>query len=312
MDGRNQAIVGKVRRALTMEPRVDATQIRISLIGGDLLLSGIVDDAAQAATAERLARQAAPEVAIDNSLTVGGLKRSDGGLKRQVDAAFQAMPERLAAEAANVGAEVRRGTAYLQGTCASLAQRTAYIVAASGVNGVGAVDADRLTIAPSDDDPARLGARAWQALQREAPQLAIHVAIMMHGRSARLEGRLRTHAERERAVAIVSAVPGIQSLRDQLVVYQAGERSDGDARIEQAVVHAIGSEPQLPAANIAVFFAGGVLTLLGAVESIEQKRRAAAIARAMVEGGQVDDQLEVNYSRGEPPLPESKLRQGDH
>lgn len=300
MKAREEGIIGQVRHALATEPRIEAPRIRITLIDAQLHLSGVVDDAEQAAIAEEVARRAAPGVPIENDLTVGGTghagKRDD--LAGRVLAAVAEVKGMLSDPAADVGAQVREGVAYLHGQVATIEDREAVCAAAGSVPGVGSVDADRLKVAPFTD-ASRTASLARERLQAEAPDLAGAVRVYVHERSARLVGRLRNAAERERAVAIVKEVPGLNVVHDELALYQAGDASTGaDARLEQAVRRALG-EAGLPVPDLAVFALDGAITLMGAVASPEAHRLATQLCTRVAGARRVDNQLDVVAAQGQ-------------
>lgn len=313
MNAREEGIVGQVRQALATEPRLDAPKIRITMVDSQLLLSGIVDDPEQVEVAESVARRAAPGVPIENTLTThlaaGAWQDSDLGPR--VGAALATVHDAIGDRPADVGVEVREGVAYLLGQCETLEDRDSFISAAGSVPGVRSVDADRLLVAPYTD-AARTASFARKYLQREAPDLAGAVKVYVHERSARLVGHLRHQADRDRAVAIVKHVPGIQKVHDELALYQARDHSAGsDAQLEQAVRHALG-DAGLPVPAIAVFAVGDTITLMGSVGAPETQREAARIALTVKGVKHVDNQMAITHTRGNVPHPQGDRREDIH
>lgn len=313
MKAREEGIIGQVRHALATEARVEAPRISITMIDSQLHLSGVVDDAEQATIAEEVARRAAPGVPIENDLTVGGIGHANkrGALTERVLAAIAEVKGMLGDPAADVGAQVREGVAYLYGQVATIEDREAVRAAAGGVPGVGGVDADRLRVAPFTD-AFRTASLARERLQAAAPDLAGAVRVYVHERSARLVGRLRNAADRERAIAIVKQVQGINTVHDEFGLYQAGDASTGaDAQLEQAVRRALG-EAGLPVPDLAVFALDGAITLMGAVASPEAHRLATRICTEVVGARRVDNQLDIIAARGPVPHPPGDRRQDLH
>lgn len=313
MKAREEGIIGQVRHALATEPRVDAPKIRITMVDSQLLLSGIVDDKEQIEVAGAVARRAAPGVPIENALTThlaaGAWQDSD--LIPRVREALAAVHDAIGDRPADVGCEVRAGVAYLMGRCHTLEDRDAFISAAGGVPGVKSVDVDRLLVAPYTD-AARTASFARKYLQMEAPDLAGAVRIFVHERSARLVGHLRHQADRDRAVAIVKHVPGIQKVHDELALYQAGPRSRGaDAQLEQAVRRALG-DAGLAVPDMAVFAVDRTITLMGSVDSPVAQREASRVAREVTGVAHVDNQLEIASAQGNAPHPEGDRRVDIH
>ncbi len=313
MNAREEGIIGQVRHALATEPRVDAPKIRITMVDSQLLLSGIVDDTEQIEVAGAVARRAAPGVPIENGLTThmaaGAWQDSD--LDPRVREALAAVHDAIGDRPADVGADVREGVVYLMGQCETLEDRDSFIIAAGSVPGVKSVDADRLLVAPYTD-AARTASFARKYLQREAPDLAGAVRVYVHERAARVAGHLRHQADRDRVIAIVKHVPGIQKVHDELALYQAGEHSAGaDAQLEQAVRHALG-DAGLPVPDIVVFAVAGTITLMGRVGSPEGQREALRVALAVAGVKHVDNELTVDHTRGNVPHPEGDRRQDIH
>ena len=313
MKAREEVIVGQVRHALALEPGVDAPKIRISMIDAQLNLSGTLDDVEQVRLAEEVARRAAPGVPIENTLGVhmGPTGWQDSELGPRVAEAVRDARDRLGERDLNIGVEVRGGVAYLLGQCDTIEDRDSLIAAAGAVNGVKSVDHDRLIVAHFTD-AARTASLALERLQAEAPDLAGAVQVLVHERSARLVGRLRSQGDRERVLEIVRRVPGIQTVHDELALYQAGEQSSGvDARLEQAVRRALG-DAGLPVPDLAVIATEGAITLMGAVDSPEAHREAGRVARSVSGVTAVDNQLDIRSGRGNAPHPEGDRRQDIH
>lgn len=165
----------------------------------------------------------------------------------------------------------------------------------------------------------------------DAPQ----ITITFLGDAVSLAGVVDSPEAVERAGAIAKrAAPGI-AIDNGLTV---GERHDHapvdpayakrmktmpkrrvNHTVDTAVVPAINrafGEAGLPVYNLHTYFVHGVLTIDGEVETPGQHEMAIYVARSTTEKVWKEpftliDNLKVDNRRGHPPLPESKLVQGD-
>lgn len=312
-------VIGQVRHAMALDPKLDAPKITIAMIGETLALSGVVDTREEVVQAEQIARKAAPGVPIDNGLTIGMTQQGVNGWE---DRAVQVDAERAVASTvagfgdrqAAVGVEVIRGLAHLQGTCATVKDRRDLIEAVRAVPGLKRVVADGLEVAPfGTADDIRLGNLAIERLQEQAPDLPAYVTVDVRERDAHLIGSVRSAADRSRAEDIVSQVPGIKGVHNELHLYQDARSSDRNVQIEQEVRQALGAAG-LPMPNVHAYVTNGVLTLDGEVETPDQRHQAVMVANAVMkrmvgENYQVSDGLTITSRRGHPPHNEGELLQ---
>jgi osmotically-inducible protein OsmY len=70
MDTHGNEVIGQVRHAIALDPKLDAPKITLTMIGDTLALAGVLDTPDEVSHAEVIARKAAPGVTIDNGLTV--------------------------------------------------------------------------------------------------------------------------------------------------------------------------------------------------------------------------------------------------
>lgn len=314
MNLRAEEVIGQVRHALAKAPGLRAPMIHVAFLEDHVTLSGMIDDPAQAAQAVEIVKQTVPGLAVENDLTVSTDKAvlDDRRLETAASEALERARERIRTRPVTVSVQVLNGLALLRGSCSTDADRLALIDALAGVPGLRGVDADGFAVASfGTADDIRLGNLAVERLQRESPHLAIPVKVDVRHRCAYLTGSVRHEKDRTLAERIVREVPGLKHVHNQLRCYQAGDRSDGSAKLEQQLIHELG-RAGLPSPNLHVFVAEGIATLDGDVESIEQKRLALRLANALPGIEQVFDNLKVADRYGEPPLEESKLQQKPH
>lgn len=63
-------LLEQLRRAMTEDPRVSETNVRVTSAGGRIYLNGEVGSPERRTAAESLAREIAPNVTIQNDITV--------------------------------------------------------------------------------------------------------------------------------------------------------------------------------------------------------------------------------------------------
>lgn len=304
---RQEEVIGRVRRALALEPTLAAPRIMITMLDASTVaLAGVLDDPGQVHRAEQVARQAAHGLNVDNGLTVSSTRQAvvdDTHIGRLAAEALAAAIDTILARPVRASVEVINGLAHLRGACSTAKDRRVLIDSVARVPGLQAVIADGLEVAPfGSADDIQLGNLAEERLRREAPDLAGPVRVRVHERSAHLSGRVRNPREASRAVDVVMRQPGIKHVHSELECYQSGPIADADARLSEAVIHALGVAG-LPMPNLHVFVHGGIATIDGHVETIDQKRKVSSVAREVRGVTRVDNLLEVG---GEPPLPESE------
>ncbi len=124
-----------VQDELVADPRIDADDIEVEVLYGELSLNGTVPSQAQHSEATVAARRVAGAIVVRNLLAVA-LPDSDYGDDK---ALAQLANEALAAESAvpgGVRATARAGLIFLTGTVSRSAQRAAAEDAVAGVGGV--------------------------------------------------------------------------------------------------------------------------------------------------------------------------------
>lgn len=308
---REEEIIGQVRSAIAHDPLLGTTpRISITMLDDGLALTGIVDDPELASRAEMLARQAAPGVRLDNSLTVApaSFHVTDKQMRQSAMVALQKAVDAIHGRPARVSVQLENGIAHLQGACATLKDRRFLVSAVARVDGIRRVAGDGLAVsAVGGADDIRLGNLASAMLRDAEPGLYAAVTVTVKDRAARLIGRVRNPYERSRVDDLVSQVPGIAHVHNALELYQHGKRSDGEAVLEQEAIHAL-ARAGLPAPNLHVYVTSGLLVLDGEVETIDQARRAGEVARSIGLIERIDNRLKVAGRRGSPPLPESDLQ----
>lgn len=279
---REEEVIGMVRHAFARDPKLDAPKITISMIDGQVALSGVLDTPEQVQRAETVVHQILPAIPVDNGLTVGIRgdvhAGQDSSLNEVAMRTLEKAKDKFKSRPSSAGVEVSNGIARLHGSCATAKDRQALINAVSGVPGIREVQSDDLDVAPfGTADDIRLGNLAEERLQRMDPALSGAIGVTVRNRSAHLTGRLRNEHIARRAEDIVMSVPGIKRVYCEFEYYQSSDPTHTHGLLEQEIKHALG-RAGLPAANLAVFVTPGLVSLAGEVDTINHKRQAVRIA----------------------------------
>jgi len=131
----NSDVCAAVHEELVTDPRIDADDIVVEMLNGEVSLNGTVPSEAQRSEAVAAARRVAGVTVVHNLLAIA-LPSSDYG---DDTALAQLVNEALAANRAvpdGVRATAREGDIFLTGTVSYSAQRSAAEDAVAGVAGV--------------------------------------------------------------------------------------------------------------------------------------------------------------------------------
>ena len=207
---------GQLRTAvlneLEWDPTVDASHIGVVVNDGAVTLSGHVlsslHKAAAVVAAERVpgVRAVADLVEVENAV---GPRYSDSELAEEI--ARVRIP-------APVVAEVRSRKVTLRGTVETSEQRTAAEAAVRRLDGVRAVHNEILVAADAKVDAAEIERRVEVVLERAADLEAQSIVITTNGGTVRLQGRVRSIAERRLAERAAASTPGVTVVENELVV----------------------------------------------------------------------------------------------
>ena len=131
----NSDVCAAVHEELVTDPRIDADDIVVEMLNGEVSLNGTVPSQAQCSEATVAARRVAGVTVVHNLLAVALPSRDYG----DDTALAQVVNEALAANRAvptGVRATAREGNVFLTGTVSYSAQRSAAEDAVAGVAGV--------------------------------------------------------------------------------------------------------------------------------------------------------------------------------
>ena len=205
-----------VEDELTFDPLVDATDITVKNINGEVALNGTVPSYPQYLQAAEAARRAAGVAHVHNHLKVVLAPqdyRDDAALATAANSA-------LAASATVPGegeATAENGNLTLTGAVKFLSQRAAAEAAVSGLTGVRNVK-DEIQLV-FDVDPADVNRLIEDALRRNAvPTDGCHVAANTSGNTVTLLGHVRTQAQHDAVVAAAWRGHAVMFVIDELQI----------------------------------------------------------------------------------------------
>jgi osmotically-inducible protein OsmY len=212
----NDRLRAEVAAELSWEPKVDSTDITVSVEGGRVTLHGTVTSFRQKREADNAARRVFGVTAISNFLEIhipDQDRRADADVRadvRQVLALNDLIP-------ATVLASVEAGLVTLSGIAAWQFQRDEAELACAAVPGVTGVDvAISLRPAPADGDIEQAISAAFGRSAR-LDRFEISADSPFPGLVV-LSGTVGSWAEHDDAVAVAWSGPGITDIDDRIAV----------------------------------------------------------------------------------------------
>lgn len=201
---------------LEREPGLDHRDLRVAVSGSVATLSGSARNYPHRLAAEHAADRVRGIQHVVNAITVEPVeadRRSDQAL---ADAAAGALAWHVLVPPGRVKVSVDNGVVRLTGQLAAEAQRVAAVDVVSHLRGVRDVD-DDLQIAWTSGE-WHVGQRVHEAITRDARLQGRRIRVQAHGSRVELHGQVRSLAERQDALEVVRAVPGVTDVVDQLRV----------------------------------------------------------------------------------------------
>lgn len=210
----DKAIREAVEAELDWTPEVNAAHIGVSVDGGRVMLSGLVDSIAEQTAAAKAAFRVNGVTGVENDLAV----RRDPG--SYADADIQQSVDRIlewtSGVPSSIKATVHQRTVVLTGEADWNYQRVAAGKAVGRVFGVEHVD-NRITLKrrPSADDTAE---RIKNAFVRNATLDANTITVKVNGSEVTLSGTVHSWAEKKQAGLTAWSSPNVTDVKNDIIV----------------------------------------------------------------------------------------------
>ena len=206
----------EVLKELDWDPRVEETEVGVSVQHGVVTLSGTVTSWAKRMAAQEAAHRVAGVLDVANDIVVkipGGLGRSDTEIAHAVRHALEwdvFVPDKA------IQSTVSNGWVTLTGAVETVSEREDAARAVRNLTGVRGVD-NQITVRQPTVAPDRIRGAIEEALERRAEREArrIDVSVSADG-EVTLAGRVRSWAEREAVVASARYLRGVRAVKDEL------------------------------------------------------------------------------------------------
>lgn len=206
-----------VDRAIALLPNVNRNDLRVTSIGGRIRIEGVVRNLSMKREALDAAYRTPGVLGVDDAIAVETPRPPrDAELSEALDAALEEDDE---VSAVRVGANASRGQAIMVGAAQSVGELDRAMDTAAEVrNTTNVVDSARIENPYGADTLGLVNAVA--DVLRSHPVLRnrqIRPNLDGTGRIL-LAGQVRSEEERQEAVRVVSRVPGLRTIREELVI----------------------------------------------------------------------------------------------
>ena len=216
IERRDSRIKRDVLNELEWDPRVDATDVGVEVRDGLVTLTGSVRNYAKKLAAQEGAHRVAGVLDVANEIEVQlpNDELTDEDIARAVRHALEwdaMVPHEW------VQTTVTTGWVALTGTVDRLIEREEATRAVQSLEGVLGVSND-ISVREKTFDTEWIRRSIEEALDRLAHIEAEHLTISVHDDTIRLEGNVRSNAERRAVLHAASCAPGVRAIEEHLVI----------------------------------------------------------------------------------------------
>jgi osmotically-inducible protein OsmY len=201
---------------LHWDPKIDGEEVAVSAADGAITIRGTVGSLIQKRDAQKAVERVYGVKGVDNKLEVrlmGDAAREDAELRGDV---LQALMLDSVVPS-TIEASIDDGYVRLNGTAEWKFQRDEAERVAGNVRGVVGVWDDVELLGPEPSAP-ELQHAIKKAIERNAKLDAKQLKVETEGRTVTLKGTVSSWAEHDEAVAAAWAGPGVQKVKDRILV----------------------------------------------------------------------------------------------
>lgn len=207
-----------VMKELHWDPRVEKTEVGVSVQRGVVTLSGTVTSWAKRMAAQEAAHRVIGVLDVANDIVVkipGGLGRSDTEIAH---AARYALEWDVFVPDHDIQSTVANGWVTLTGMVETVSEREDAARAVRNLAGVRGVE-NQITVRQLRVPPEKIRDAIEEALDRRAERAARRIDVTVEPDGyVTLTGHVRSWAERKAVVASARYLPGVRAVRDRLHV----------------------------------------------------------------------------------------------
>lgn len=204
-----------VERELARDPKIDASNIAVTAKDGVVTLTGRVRNYVDKWEAENVVKRivGVAGIADDVEVTLDGAEPNDTDLTERV---LHALEADVFVPSETIKPVIQDGWVTLEGKALYYYQKQYAENAVRSLRGVKGI-IDSITI-DNPAEPQDVIRKIADALTRSARIDAHRIVVKVSGRTAILEGSVRSLAERDEAEMAAWAAPGVNSVENRLVV----------------------------------------------------------------------------------------------
>lgn len=218
--GINSKMYTTVMEKLNFEPRLDASNITISIQGNDdiVLLAGSVGSFAEKLIAEKAVQGLANVKTVANDIEVNLSMRYE---KTDIEVAkdiTNALNSSVFVPSENIKAVVKDGVVNLSGEVQWQFQKNSAFNAIKEISGVKSVTNNIVVKTSVSIDSSRVREKITREFERHARIDAGKINIETEGKKIILKGIVRNFDEKEDAATAAWSIPGVENVENKLTI----------------------------------------------------------------------------------------------